>query len=253
MKKIIYAAVALMLTACGGNVSSGESASAKDGLSGKVHKVQTLIYNAKLQGGEVVKDGKPDSYREIDFFPAEETRIYNENGLVDSIVSVLDASKTVTVFSYQDGMVHGEKNYLNGELITDRKYVYQDGKLTSTIEDMYIGQDKTTNEYPVDASKVKKDGENTIEYGYTENDYVVKDAQGRVLKESVYNEMDDYLLVKEYTYNDKGWLETCVTSDGDKVSYQYPVTDEKDNWTKMVISIDEQPYGIVERNITYRK
>ena len=47
MKKIIYAAVALMLTACGGNVSSGESASAKDGLSGKVHKVQTLIYNAK--------------------------------------------------------------------------------------------------------------------------------------------------------------------------------------------------------------
>ena len=242
MKKIIYAAVALMLTACGGNVSSDESASAKDGLSGKVHKVQTLIYNAKLQGGEVVKDGKPDSYREIDFFPAEETRIYNENGLVDSIVSVLDASKTVTVFSYQDGKVQGEKNYLNGELITDRKYVYQDGKLTSTIEDMYIGQDKTTNEYPVDASKVKKDGENTIEYGYTENDYVVKDAQGRVLKESVYN-----------TYNDKGWLETCVTSDGDKVSYQYPVTDEKDNWTKMVISIDEQPYGIVERNITYRK
>lgn len=105
MKKIIYAAVALMLTACGGNVSSDESVSAKDGLSGKVHKVQTLIYNAKLQDGEVVKDGKPDSYREIDFFPAEETRIYNENGLTDSIISVLDASKTVTVFSYQDGKV----------------------------------------------------------------------------------------------------------------------------------------------------
>ena len=46
---------------------------------------------------------------------------------------------------------------------------------------------------------------------------------------------------------------SCVTSDGNKVSYQYPVTDEKDNWTKMVITIDEQPYGIVERNITYRE
>lgn len=253
MKKFLFLAAVLFLTACGGNVSTSESGSAKVGLSGNVHKVQTLIYNAKMQSGEVVKDGKPDAYRDVDFFPTEDTRIYNENGELDSIVSVVDAIKTITVYSYQEGRLTNEKVYQNGALLTERRYVYQDGKLTSTVEDLYIGQDKTTNEYPVDASKIKEEGSNTIEYGYTENDYVVKDANGRVIKESVYNEMDDYLFVKEYTYNEKGWLQTCLTSDGSKVSYKYTATDDNGNWTNMEITIDDQPYGIVERNITYRK
>lgn len=116
---------------------------------------------------------------------------------------------------------------------------------------MYIGGDKTTNEYPVDASKTEYVDGNCIEHGDTERDYVVKDALGRVLKESAYSEMDDYLTVKEYTYNEKGWLETCVSSDDNKVSYDYPETDDRGNWTRMVITLNGQPYGIAERSITY--
>ena len=92
---------------------------------------------------------------------------------------------------------------------------------------------------------------NCIEHGDTERDYVVKDALGRVLKESAYSEMDDYLIVKEYTYNEKGWLETCVSSDDNKVSYDYPDTDVRGYWTRMVITLNGQPYGIAERSITY--
>ena len=79
----------------------------------------------------------------------------------------------------------------------------------------------------------------------------MKDALGRVLKESAYSEMDDYLTVKEYTYNEKGWLETCVSSDDNKLSYDYPETDDQGNWTRMVITLNGQPYGIAERSITY--
>ena len=100
------------------------------------------------------------------------------------------------------------------------------------------------------ASAEEVDG-NCIEHGDTERDYVVKDALGRVLKESAYSEMDDYLTVKEYTYNEKGWLETCVSSDDNKVSYDYPETDDRGNWTRMVITLNGQPYGIAERSITY--
>lgn len=58
----------------------------------------------------------------------------------------------------------------------------------------------------MDASKTEYVDGNCIEHGDTERDYVVKDALGRVLKESAYSEMDDYLIVKEYTYNKKaGW------------------------------------------------
>ena len=86
---------------------------------------------------------------------------------------------------------------------------------------MYIDGDKITNEYPADASKIEYADGNRIEHGDTERDYVVKDARGRVLKESAYSEMDEYLTVKEYTYNEKGWLETCVSSDDNEVSYDY--------------------------------
>ena len=166
-------------------------------------------------------------------------------------MSVVDAVKYITVYAYRDGNVSNEKLFQNGELLTDRRYVYRDGKLASTIEDMYIGGDKTTSEYPGDASKTEYVDGNCIEHGDTERDYVVKDALGRVLKESAYSEMDDYLTVKEYTYNEKGWLETCVSSDDNKLSYDYPETDDQGNWTRMVITLNGQPYGIAERSITY--
>ena len=62
------------------------------------------------------------------------------------MVSVVDAVKYITVYAYRDGNVSNEKLFQNGELLTDRRYVYRDGKLASTIEDMYIGGDKTTSE-----------------------------------------------------------------------------------------------------------
>ena len=163
----------------------------------------------------------------------------------------MDAVKYITVYDYQDGNVSNEKLFRNGEMVTDRKHIYQGGNLANTIEDMYIDGDKITNEYPADASKIEYADGNRIEHGDTERDYVVKDARGRVLKESAYSEMDEYLTVKEYTYNEKGWLETCVSSDDNEVSYDYTETDDRGNWTRMVITLNGQPYGIAERSITY--
>lgn len=153
MNRLLMAAALIVLAACGGVSTQNGNGTDKEGLNGKVHKVQTLIYNAKSQGNETVKDSKPDSYRETDFFPKEDTRIYNAAGQLDSVVSVVDAVKYITVYAYRDGNVSNEKLFQNGELLTDRRYIYRDGKLASTIEDMYIGGDKTTSEYPVDASK----------------------------------------------------------------------------------------------------
>ncbi|MCD8182364.1 MAG: hypothetical protein LUE99_03935 [Bacteroides sp.] len=227
MKKIGLMAVAVLLAACSGTSSQQENEAGKEGLMGKVHKVQTLIYKAKLQGTEIAKDDKPDPYGEMDFFPKEDTRIYNEEGRLDSIVSVLDVTKYITVYTYQEGKVSNEKLFRNGELLTDRNYVYQGDNLAKTVEDMYVGGDKTTNEYPVDASKVEYVDGNRVEHGETERDYVVKDAQGRILKESAYNEMDEYQIIKEYTYNDKGWLTSCTMGEDTKFSYEYPETDNR--------------------------
>ena len=69
MNRLLMAAALIVLAACGGVSTQNGNGTDKEGLNDKVHKVQTLIYNAKSQGNETVKDGKPDSYRETDFFP----------------------------------------------------------------------------------------------------------------------------------------------------------------------------------------
>lgn len=251
---ILSAAVCgmIVLSACGGasTVKEGEGTASKDGLKGKVHKVQTLIYNAKANGAEIVKNGKPDIYREIEYFPMEDTRIYNAAGQLDSVIMMQDATKYITVYAYQDGKVSNEKMFMNGELLTDRKFVYQDGNLVNTIEEVYIGGDKTTSEYPVDPAKIEMKDGNRIEYGDSERNYVVKDAQGRIIKISNYNEMDEYLEVREYTYDSNGWL-TAASNGETGAKYEYPAADEQGNWTRCVITMDGQPYGIVERTITY--
>lgn len=253
MKKLWFvAAAAVVLAACGGasTVKEGDGTASKDGLKGKVHKMQTLIYNAKAKGAEIVKNGKPDIYRETEYFPMEDTRIYNAAGQLDSVIMVLDAMKYITVYAYQDGKVSNEKMFMNGELLTDRKFVYQDGNLTNTIEEMYIGGDKTISEYPVDPAKIEMKDGNRIEHGDNERSYVVKDAQGRIIKISNYNEMDEYLEVREFTFDSNGWISTA--SNGETgAKYEYPELDGKGNWTRCVITLDGQPYGIVERTITY--
>lgn len=247
------AAVLLLLTACGGASEENGSNAEKDGLNGKVHKVQTLTYNAVARGDKIVKNGKPNVYGEEGIFPIEDTRIYDAAGKLDSTVYVVDAIKYVTVYAHQDGKVSNEKVYQNGTLVYDRSYVYEDGCLKNMIEDNYTNGDKTTNEYPVDGSKIEyKDG-NIIEHGYSERDYVVKDASGRILKQSYYNEMEDYLTVREYTYNEKGWL-TAISTEGEgEITYEYTDVDNEGNWIRQVIRLDGEPYGITERNITYHE
>ena len=114
MNRLLMAAALIVLAACGGVSTQNGNGTDKEGLNGKVHKVQTLIYNAKSQDNETVKDGKPDSYRETDFFPKEDTRIYNAAGQLDSVVSVVDAVKYITVYAYRDGNVSNEKLFQNG-------------------------------------------------------------------------------------------------------------------------------------------
>ena len=77
MNRLLMTAAAIALTACGGVSTQNGNSTGREGLNGKVHKVQTLIYNAKAQGDKIVKNGKPDVYRETDFFPQEDTRIYS--------------------------------------------------------------------------------------------------------------------------------------------------------------------------------
>lgn len=250
MKKLGFAALALLLAACGGQ--KGAEQTGKGDLKGNVHTVQTLIYNARQEGEQVVKDGKPDPYREVDVFPAEDKRIYNRSGQLDSVVAIVDGMKYVTVYAYQaDGVKSVEKVFQDGTLLTDRQFLYQDGKLVNTVEDMYINGEKTTNEYPVDPAKVKEEDGKLVEYGETDRDYVIKDHEGRVLKESSYSEMDDYQTVKEYTYDAQGLLTTLIQDDEFRFTYTYSDLDEQGNWTRLVIHMNDEPYGIVERNITY--
>lgn len=255
MNRLFMAALAsICLAACGNNTSTsyGNNAS-KDGLSGNVHKVQTLIYNAKMQGDKIVKDGKPDSYRETELFPDEDTRIYNQNGELDSVISVIDATKYLTTYTYQNGQVSTEKVFQNGKIYQENIYEYQGGKQIKMIQNLYINGTKSTSEYPVDESKFEYVDGKCIEHGETPKDYTVRDENGRIIKVSSYSEMDSYLAVTEYQYNSKGWLESCSFLESGKAVYQYPQVDEQGNWTRMVITFDGEPYGIAERKITYRK
>ena len=104
MNRLLMAAALIVLAACGGVSTQNGNGTDKEGLNGKVHKVQTLIYNAKSQGNETVKDGKPDSYRETDFFPKEDTRIYNAAGQLDSVVVWWTPSNTLRSMPIGTGM-----------------------------------------------------------------------------------------------------------------------------------------------------
>ena len=54
MNRLLMAAALIVLAACGGVSTQNGNGTDKEGLNGKVHKVQTLIYNAKSQGNETV-------------------------------------------------------------------------------------------------------------------------------------------------------------------------------------------------------
>lgn len=222
-----------------------------NGMSDTIYEVVTHVYAARQEGDTIVKDGKPDFDREFSAFPNEDTCMYDTAGRVDMVCGVADGIHYKYEYGYDGKHVSDERYYQNGELFYDRKYVYERGQRVNTIEELYIGGEKTINEYPVDLSKVLyKDG-NRIEYGETVNDYTVTDSRGNVVKESSYSEMDDYRSVIEYTYNDRGWR-ISINCEGEYLyTYDYTNIDVHGNWIKAVILCNGAPYGIVERTISY--
>lgn len=222
------------------------------GESDNIYKIVTSIYSAKLQNGQIVKDGEPDLNREYEAFPNPDTKIYGIDGRVDSVISSSDGINYISVYSYNGNQMKEEKLYQNGELFYDRKYEYKGNERVNTIENLYIAGDLTTNEYPLNPAKVKyeKNG-NRIEYGNTKNDYTITDTHGRLIKESSYSEMDDYLSIIEYSYNDKGWQTACTYENKYHYTFDYTNIDDRGNWLEAIIRCNGEPYGIVERKITY--
>lgn len=221
------------------------------GKSNNIYKIVTSIYSAKLQDGQIVKDGEPDLNREYDAFPEPDTRIYGIDGRLDSVISSSDGINYISVYSYKGNQMEEEKLYQNGELFYDRKYEYKGNERVNTIENMYIAGDLTTNEYPLNPAKVKYENGNRIEYGDTKNDYTITDTHGRLIKESSYSEMDDYLSVIEYAYNEKGWQTACTYENKYHYTFDYTHVDDRGNWTEAVIKCNGEPYGIIEREIMY--
>ena len=221
------------------------------GKTDKIYKIVTSIYSARLHNGQIVKGGEPDLNHEYEAFPSPDTKIFNIDGRLDSVISSADGISYVSVYSYNGNQMEEEKLYQNGELFYDRKFEYKGSERVNTIENMYIAGDLTTNEYPVNPAKVKYENGNRIEFGDTKDDYTITDANGRLIKESSYSEMDDYLSIIEYTYNDKGWQESCTYENKYHYTFNYTRIDNRGNWLEAVIKCNGEPYGIVERVITY--
>ncbi len=222
-----------------------------NGTSDTIYEVVTQVFSARMVGDTIVKDGKPDYDREFSAFPNEDTCIYDTLGQVDMVCGVADGIHYRYVYGYDNKRLSDERYYQNGELFYDRKYVYDRGRRINTIEELYIAGSKTINEYPIDTSKIRFKNGNRIEYGSTPGDYTITDARGNVVKESSYSEMDDYSSVIEYTYNDRGWR-ISINCEGEYLyTYDYTNIDAHGNWLKAVIRCNGNPYGIVERTISY--
>lgn len=251
MKKLGYLLAALVFAACG----NGENKEVRlDGLKGKIKEVQTLVYLAEQDGEEIKKAGKPDPYHGMEFFPAEETCFYNEKGQEDSVYSVIDVYKYVYKYEYDNDKLIKESTFVDGEIKAMREFIYnEDGTKNKTMYTSYYGSEPSTQEEPEteEGEKVvNEDGTTTI-YGYSKDDYTVKDADGRILKETYYNEMEEARITKEFSYDENGWITKCRLDEQYDITYEYPEIDEKGNWTKMVIKSDNEVFGLAERNIKY--
>ncbi len=222
-----------------------------NGTSDTIYEVVTQVFAARMEGDSIVKAGKPDYEREFSAFPNEDTCVYDTLGRVDMVCGIADGIRYKYLYDYDNRQLSDERYYQNGELFYDRKFIYNRGQRINTIEELYIAGSKTINEYPIDTSKIKFKNGNRIEFGDTPGDYTITDPRGNVIKESSYSEMDDYSSVIEYTYNDRGWR-ISINCEGEYLyTYDYTNIDAHGNWLKAVIRCNGNPYGIVERTITY--
>ncbi len=269
--RLIYFCIVLFLislsVACSGEykTTSATSAVAKtsvdsirnqqallhNGTSDTIKEIITHIYSAKQIGDTIIKAGKPELDREFSAFPNEDTCTYDTTGKIETSKGRTDGIPYKYVYGYENGLLNEVLYYQNGELFSDIKYIYDQGRRINTIEELYIAGSKTINEYPVDQAKVGYINGNRIEYGETPNDYTITDMRGNVIKESSYSEMDDYCSVIEYSYNDRGWRISINCESEYLYTYDYANIDTHGNWTRAIIRCNGTPYGIVERAISY--
>lgn len=221
-------------------------------LQGGASKVVTSVFTAELKGGKVVKTGKPDPWGEVGVYPQDAVQTFDKDGRLLTSETEMDGVTTKCEYAYTGDNLTEEKRYDNGALFSVKRYSYVAGKLSEISENMFIGGEKSTNVYPVDNSKIKTDAEgNTVEYGYSESDYVKKDKEGKIVEFSMNNEMDGYVEVRKYVYDGQGRLVKMSIEEGAVLTYFYDSMDGKGNWTRLVIKSDNVPIGLVERQITY--
>ena len=180
-------------------------------LQGGASKVVTSVFTAELKGGKVVKTGKPDPWGEIGVYPQEAVQTFDKDGRLLTSETEMDGVTTKCEYAYTGDNLTEEKRYDNGALFSVKRYSYVAGKLSEISEDMFIGGEKSTNVYPVDNSKIKTDAEgNTVEYGYSESDYVKKDKDGKIVEFSMNNEMDMWKCGSMFTTDREDWLKCLL-------------------------------------------
>lgn len=252
LKRMLGLLAGLLVTASATAQMQVDMTPATGALKGGARKVVTTVFTAEMRGGKIVKTGKPDPWGEIGVYPQEAVQTYDGNGQLIAMSTTADGVETRYEYKYADGRLTEESRYDGGTLFSVRHYRYEAGKPAGMSEDMFIGGEKTTNDYPVDASKIKTDAAgNTIEYGYSQNDFVKRDKAGRLVEFSMYNEMDDYVEARTYTYDAQGRVTKITVSEGAVLTYTYDKTDAQGNWTRLIIRSDNAIIGGAERTITY--
>lgn len=251
MKKLGYLLAALVFAACG----NGENKEVRlDGLKGKIKEVETVVYLAEQDGDEIRIAGKPDPYHGMEFFPMEEICFYSEKGQKDSVYQTFETSKYTYKYEYDNDLCVKKSTFVNGKIIDMREIVYnEDGTKKTSYYTSYSGPSVWTNEEwkGPEFKSVKNEDGTTTTYGYSEDDYTITDADGRILKETYYNEMEEARITKEFSYNEDGWITKCHLDEQYDITYEYPELDEKGNWKKMVIKWDNEVFGLAERSIKY--
>ena len=250
-------------------------------IDGKASIITKYAYNS-YNNNTTVTRRKPDN-KQIDKIVKsynadkldEQKTFNNDNKGIDRVTYAYD----------KNGNLIGENLYLGTEAVQYKNvYEYDDnGKKTSDIrynKDSEIVY-KTLFEYDGDKISVRETTNGDGEVEYIEK--FTYDDKGNVTVKSTYEKYDDSettdkfrydekgnkiswvidkngveIMKAEYTYDDKSNLTLIQTYYGDKLSeteersytYEY---DDKGNWIKKKVSINNKPEFIVERKITYFK
>ena len=220
--RMLMAMLAALFVSVGANAQMQVDMTPNTGkLQGGASKVVTSVFTVELKGGKVVKTGKPDPWGEVGVYPQDAVQTFDKDGRLLTSETEMDGVTTKCEYAYTGDNLTEEKRYDNGALFSVKRYSYVAGKLSEISEDMFIGGEKSTNVYPVDNSKIKTDAEgNTVEYGYSESDYVKKDKEGKIVEFSMNNEMDE--TASYYDCRDRfGEPQEIIANYYESVSFDY--------------------------------